>query len=139
LAAVLVVLAGCASPPPAPRPTVPAPTAGAAVVPTPSPLPAADLGDDPDEAAAVFLDSLLSVIDEASVMSEASCDDLQLALVDNPTVFRSVRGYAATLKRVAAQSPDLIEDEEIKATLAELDTTMGQLDGALRLCGISLN
>jgi hypothetical protein len=139
----LSVLGGCASPAPPPTPTAPtpapAPSARPAVAPTPSPPPAADLGDDPDEAAAVFLDSLQSVIDEASVMAEASCDDLKLALVDNPAVFRSVRGYAATLKRVAAQSPDLSEDEAIKATLADLDTTMGQLDGALSLCGISLN
>jgi hypothetical protein len=79
------------------------------------------------------------VLDEMSVMAEASCDELKQAVKEDPNVFRSVRGYGATLKRIAAQSPDLGEDEEVKAALAELDVSMGQLDGALSLCGISLN
>lgn len=93
---------------------------------------------DTEDAILVFLDNLTSVMDEASVMAEASCDELKQARAQDPSVFRSVRGYAATLKRVAAQSPELNQDDEVKATLAELDATMGQLDGALSLCGIPL-
>jgi len=96
------------------------------------------VGEDAGEAILVFLDNLAGVIDEASVMAEAPCDELKRAQAQDPNVFRSVRGYAATLKRVAAQSPELSDDLEVKSTLAELDTTMGQLDGALRLCGIPL-
>ena len=72
-------------------------------------------------------------------MAEASCDDLKLAQQDNPNVFRSVHGFAQTLKGVAAQRPDLTDDETIKSTLAQLDTTMGELDTALRRCGIDAN
>jgi len=141
LAALLLVVSACASPaqPASPtRPPPPPPPAKAAATATPSPEPI-DLGDDPGETVAVFLDQLSGVIDEASVMAEASCGDLKDAQTDNPTVFRSVRGYAATLKRLATQSPDLSQDPEVVALLAELDTTMGQLDGALSLCGISLS
>ena len=141
LAALLLVVSACASPaqPASPtRPPPPPPPAKAAATATPSPEPI-DLGDDPGETVAVFLDQLSGVIDEASVMAEASCEDLKDAQTDNPTVFRSVRGYAATLKRLATQSPDLSQDPEVVALLAELDTTMGQLDGALSLCGISLS
>jgi hypothetical protein len=146
LAALTVALAACASPPPAPRPTAPptiapAPAFKPKPVPTPSPTPAEvpDLGEDPDETVMVYLDSLFQVLDEMSVMAEASCDELKQALKENPNVFRSVRGFGASLKRVAAQSAGLSQDEEVAATLAELDVTMGQLDGALSLCGISLN
>ncbi len=147
-AALLLALTACAAPAPAPKPTAPpatatapsAPSAQPAVAPpTPSPEPDMGLGEDAEEAILVFLDDLAGVIDETSVMAEAPCDELKQAQAQDPNVFRSVRGYAATLKRVAAQSPELNEDDEVKATLVELDTTMGQLDGALRLCGIALN
>ena len=137
LAGVLLALAGCANPlAPQPTPTVPPPPPRPAATATPSPAPV-DLGEDPEDTMVVFEDQILSVIDEASVMAEASCDDLKQAQTDNPNVFRSIRGYAATLKKVASQSPDMSQDPEMASTLAELDTTMGQLDGALSLCGIS--
>ncbi len=87
--------------------------------------------------AASLLGSLQDVIDEAAAMSEASCDELKQAQATDPGAFRLVRGYAATLKNVVAQQPDIAADEEIKAALAALDTNMGELDGALRLCGIT--
>jgi len=95
------------------------------------------LGEDPGDTVAVYVDQLMGVIDEASVMAEASCDELKQAQTDDPNAFRSIRGYAATLKRLAGQSPDLNQDPEVASTLADLDVTMGQLDGALSLCGIT--
>jgi len=134
---VLLALAGCANPLAAPpTPTIPPPPPRPAATATASPVPV-DLGEDPDDTLAVFEDQLLTVMDQASVMAEASCDDLKAAQTDDPTVFRSIRGYAATLKRVASQSPDMAQDPEIASSLADLDVTMGQLDGALSLCGIS--
>jgi hypothetical protein len=95
------------------------------------------LAEDSSDVAASFLDSVLDVIDEAAAMAEASCDDLKLAQVDNPSVFSSVRGFAATLKRAVAQDPALAEDEQIMASLAEMDAATASLDGALSLCGIT--
>jgi hypothetical protein len=146
LAGVLLLVVGCAAPNAPPKPTAPpvAPATSAPVAP-PSPLASpvptsatvASLAEDSSDVAASFLNSVLDVIDEAAAMAETSCDDLKLAQTDNPNVFRLVRGFATTLKNVAAQQPDLAEDEQIKASLAELDMTMGSLEGALRLCGIT--
>jgi hypothetical protein len=137
LAVLLLALAGCANPlAPQSTPTAITPPPRPAVIATPSPVPP-DLGDDPEDTLAVFEDQLLTVIDQASVMAEAPCDDLKRAQTDDPNVFRSIRGYAATLKKVASQSPDMAQDPEIASALADLDTVMGQLDGALSLCGIS--
>jgi hypothetical protein len=96
------------------------------------------LGEDADEAIASYLDDLIAVIDEAAVMAEAPCEDLQQAVRDNPNVFRSVRGFAAALKRVAAQQPDMAEEVAVQDALAELDATLSQLEAALMLCGIPL-
>ena len=147
LAAVLLGVAGCSAPPPSATPTeVATPTAtvarpttppSPAAAATPSPATVASLAEDSSEVAASFQSSLLDVIDEAAAMADASCTDLKQAQVDNANVFRSVRGFAATLKNVAAQQPDLAEDDQIKTSLADLDVTMGELDGALRLCGIT--
>jgi sulfate adenylyltransferase subunit 1 (EFTu-like GTPase family) len=96
-----------------------------------------DLGEDSRDVAASFLDDLLEVMDEVSAMANASCDDLRLAQQENPNVFRSVRGFAATLKSVAVQRPDVVADQQVKTALTSLDTAMGELDGALALCGIN--
>jgi len=149
LAGALLCVVGCAAPPAPPKPTAPpARTATSAAVapavpaapaasPIPSPATVASLAEDSGDVAASFLNSLLDVIDEAAGMADSSCDDLKLAQVNNPSVFRSVRGFAATLKSVAAQQPDLAEDQQIMALLADLDLAMGELEGALRLCGIT--
>jgi hypothetical protein len=159
LAALTVALVACSTPTPGPQPTappqptplpatptpaaappfLPKPKPGAAPTVSPAPVQAMDLGEDPDETVLAYLDGLFQVLDQMSVMAEASCDDLKQAVKEDPNVFRSVRGYGATLKRVAAQSLDLSEDEEVQASLAELDVSMGQLEGALSLCGINPN
>jgi hypothetical protein len=131
--ALLLLVIGCTNQPQARIVVTATPTQRV----QPSPVPT--MAQDADDVAASFLDNVLNVIDEASAMAEASCDDLKLAQQDNPNVFRSVRGFAQTLKGVAAQRPDLTDDETIKSTLDELDTTMGELDGALKLCGINPN
>ncbi len=137
---MLVLLTACSIVrPPAPTPAAaPVPTAAPpAAVPSPSALTLADLGEDMSDVQVAFLQNLLDVIDEASAMAEASCDDLKLAQADNPTVFRSVRSYAATLKRLADAQSELTTDAQIQQSLSDLDLTMGELEGALRLCGVT--
>jgi len=134
IALAVIALVGCSSQPDTRSVPTAAPTQRATPSPAPTEAPA-----DSDDVAASYLDNLLAVIDEASAMAEASCDDLELAQQENPNVFRSVHGFAQTLKGVAAQQPDLTQDDTVKSTLAELDTTMGELDGAFMLCGINPN
>ena len=138
--AVVIAVSACANPRPAATPTaaaVPTLPPAPAAAPSPSAQTIASLGEDMSDVAAAFLENVLDVTDEASAMAESSCDDLKLAQADNPTVFRSVQSYAATLKRLAAVQPDLTQEQQIKQSLSDLDLTMGELEGALRLCGIT--
>jgi len=47
----------------------------------------------------------------------------------------SIRGFATALKRIGATQP-VLDTDTVRASLADLDHSMGELEGALNLCGI---
>lgn len=91
---------------------------------------------DPAELADAFVSTVDDVIGQASDLSRRSCDDLARATTANPSLVGSLRGYAVTLKRVGASHPTL-DTDTVKSALSDLDKSMGLLEGALSLCGIS--
>jgi hypothetical protein len=146
--AILAVaaLAACAAPAPTPAPTVaptaaPTPTFRPAVpstsAPQPQAKPTADTsGADPVEVQDAFLTNVDDIIAEATDLSVAPCEDLVAITKANPSLVPNIRGFAAAIKRVSTSQP-VLDTGEVKAAIADLDKTMGQLDGALSLCGIT--
>jgi hypothetical protein len=157
---VLITLSSCTAPsaPPTPSPTVaPAPTvatpgarptfapaapgivqpasnptalAGAQAAPTVDPT-----SDDADTVDA-FLGNIDDIVSEAYDLSLTPCDDMMRVLQANPNLVPSIHGFAATLKRVGSSQP-VLDRPDVKDALADLDTNIAQMDGALSACGIS--
>jgi hypothetical protein len=121
------------------RPAVP-PTAGpATALPAISgqTAPTVDTGTaDPVEIEVTFLSNVDDLIAEANDLSVFPCPDLTTITRDNPSLVPSLRGFAATLKRVGT-SQAVLNTDAVKTALSDLDKSMGQLEGALSLCGIS--
>ena len=143
------LLAACASPSAAPTP-VPTAVSTAAVPSTARPsTPAAppasgsatpsatvDPTTDPGEIEDAFLSDVDNLIAEATDLAVTPCDDLVMVVLQNPQLVPSLRGYAATVKRVSANQA-VLNTDAVKSAVADLDKTMGQLEGALNLCGIT--
>jgi hypothetical protein len=83
-----------------------------------------------------FLSNVDDVIAEAADLAASPCEDLTRITRDNPGLLPSVRGFAAALKRLASSQPAL-DTDAVKLALADLDRSMGELEGALSLCGIT--
>lgn len=137
-------LAACAAPTPAPTPVptaAPTPTFRPAVPPTSAPQPQAGptvdaSGAGPVEVQDAFLTNVDDIIAEATDLSVTPCEDLVAITKGNPSLVPNIRGFAAAIKRVSTSQP-VLDTDEVKAAIADLDKTMGQLDGALSLCGIT--
>jgi hypothetical protein len=129
---IALVSIGCGAPAPAPTPTaVPVPTA-TAVAP-----PAADLGgQDPADIENAFLSNVDDLIGEANDLTVTSCADLTQVTRENPNLLPSLRGFAASMKRVGS-TQSVLDTDNVKVALGDLDHTMGQLEGALSKCGIT--
>ena len=82
------------------------------------------------------MSNVLDVAERAAFMAEATCEELAILVRDNPREVTSVRGFAATLKRMGEQQPEL-DRPEVRVALADLDTALGQMNGALSLCGLN--
>ena len=141
LAALLLALlgAGCAAPTP-PRAT-PAPTSTPMLAPpTPRAVPTPSVepteAADPADVARAFLAEVSDATDEAIALASAPCDELKTELQANPSEVPSLRGFAATLKRLARQEADL-DTDEVHNAVTELDQAMAELEGALSLCGLN--
>jgi hypothetical protein len=144
-----VAVAACAAPAP---PSTPVPTSVPTAAPTPTfrpavpptsapPTPQAQptldtSGNDPVEVQAAFLSNVDDIIAEATDLSVAPCEDLLAVTKANPSLMPNIRGFAAAIKRVSTSQP-VLDTDEVKAAIADLDKIMGQLDGALSQCGIT--
>jgi hypothetical protein len=82
-----------------------------------------------------FLANVNDLTSEIEDLAGAKCEELTAETRDNPTAVTEIRGFAATLKRVGSQQPQLNSDE-VRSALAALDQAVGHLDGALSACGI---
>jgi hypothetical protein len=129
-AVVTLTLASCAAPTAPPAPT-PLPTTAAQARATVEPT-----GADPADIENAFLSNVDDVIAEAADLAASPCEDLNVITRNNPNAVPSVRGFAAALKRLAG-SQAVLDTEAVKAAMSDLDHSMGELDGALNLCGIS--
>jgi hypothetical protein len=133
---IALVSLTCSPPPAAPQPTLarattaaPTTTVDAARTPDAS-------GADPAALENAFLSNIDELIAEAADLSSAPCDDLLTVARDNPNMMQSIRGFAASLKRLGTSQPAL-DTEAVKAALSDLDRSVGQLDRALGVCGIT--
>jgi hypothetical protein len=162
LAAVIVLatLVGCSGPQPSPSPaqiptatSVPAPTATFRPAVPPTATPAAQPGIpsgaqaaavatvdpsavDPADIEAAFLSNIDDLIAEANDLAVTPCDELAAVTRSNPNLIASIRGFAATLKRAGGSQP-VLDTDAVKSAFADLDKSMGELEGALGLCGIA--
>ena len=133
--AVLMALAltACGAPTPTPTPA-PAPTATVAARPNPQPTfdPSTASPADVENA---FLSNVDDLIAEAADLAVTPCPDLVMLTRDNPNLLPSVRGFAAAAKRIGA-TQTVLNTDAVKTELSDLDHSMGELEGALNLCGI---
>ncbi len=121
-------LAACAGPAPPPTP-VPTP------VPTATPTPVATPIAQSSDVENAYLSNVDDLIAEAADLAVTPCDELTAVTRANPNLVPSVRGFATALKRVGASEPAL-DTDAVRASLADLDHSMGEFEGALSLCGI---
>ena len=132
------LLAACGSPSAAPTPgptAAPTPAASPAAGPT-TPSATVDPSAEPSGIEDAFLSDVDDLIAEATDLAVTPCDDLVMVVQQNPQLVPSLRGYAATVKRVSANQA-VLNTDAVKSAVADLDKTMGQLEGALSLCGIT--
>jgi hypothetical protein len=122
-----------AAPTPTFRPAVP-PTPDPAVAPTPAAT--LDPAIDQNEVEVAFLSQIDDIIAEATDLAVIPCEDMQVVTTRNPSLVPSLRGFAATVKRVSSTQAAL-DTDAVKSALADLDQTMAQLEGALSMCGIT--
>jgi len=164
-AVVTLALSACGEPartPTTPAPPTAAPTATSAPAPTFAPVPTSapapgaipgaratpTSGVQPqaqptfDRAAAsaadvenAFLSNVDDLIAEAADLTVTPCADLTQVTRDNPNLLPSIHGFAAAAKRIGA-SQAVLNTDAVKAELSDLDHSIGELDGALNLCGI---
>jgi hypothetical protein len=129
----LVLCVACSAPALVPAPTaLPQPTVEPTLAPgQPTPQPTEAVSDVEN----AFLSNVDDVISEAADLAVTPCPDLVSATTDDPNLIASLHGFADALKRVSA-SPAELNTDQVHASLADLDHTLGQLDGALSQCGI---
>jgi len=123
---------GCGGP--AAQPTAVA-TSPPALVPSPTPAAAADATAPSSDVENAYLSNVDDLIAEAADLAVTPCDELTAVTRANPDLVRSVRGFANALKRVGTTQP-AHDTDAVRASLADLDHSMGQFEGALSLCGI---
>jgi hypothetical protein len=92
--------------------------------------------DDDADIVDAFLGNIDDVVSEAYDLSLTPCDDMMRVLQANPNLVPSIHGFAANLKRVGSSQP-VLDRPDVKDALADLDTNIAQMDGALSACGIS--
>jgi hypothetical protein len=134
-------LAPTPTPTPVPTPTfAPAPRATALARPNPTSAAQAQPTFDPTSASPAdvenaFLSNVDDLIAEAADLTVTPCPDLTALTRANPNLLPSVRGFAAAAKRIGSTQA-VLDTDAVKTELADLDHSMGELEGALSLCGI---
>jgi hypothetical protein len=139
-AVVAVALIACRAPAPAPTPVPPTAVPTATAAPSRAGQPQAQPTFDPSAASAAdvenaFLSNVDDLIAEAADLAVTPCADLTTVTRDNPNLLASIHGFAAAAKRIGATQA-VLNTDAVKAELSDLDHSMGELDGALNLCGI---
>ena len=89
----------------------------------------------PSDVENAYLSNVDDLIAEAADLATTPCDELTAVTKANPNLVPSVRGFATALKRVGTSQPAL-DTDAVRTSLADLDHSMGEFEGALSLCGI---
>ena len=130
LACVLCAACGSGSAPPTPTP---APPPTATPVPQTTPVPTLDATTSDIQDA--FLTNVNDLTSDIETLATAQCADLTTETSANPTEVTEMRGFAATLQRVATTQSALNSDD-VRSALADLKQALSQLDTNLAKCGI---
>jgi hypothetical protein len=117
----------------APATPTPLPPTATAVLPVATPAPtvdtaAADIQD-------AFLTNVNDLTSDVETLATAQCADLTQETRANPTEVTQIRGFAATLQRVATTQAAL-DSDDVRSALSDLGQALAQLDAALKTCGI---
>jgi hypothetical protein len=134
---MLLIVTACSALAPAPTPTpVPRPMLAPALTATPTAQAAFDpTNASPADVENAFLSNVDDLIAEAADLAVTPCPDLTALTRDNPNLLPSVRGFAAAAKRIGSTQA-VLNTDAVKTELSDLDHSMGELEGALNLCGI---
>jgi hypothetical protein len=144
---VALVLSACGGPRPTPGPaptSTPAPAPTATLIAAPNPTSATQpqaqptldpTSASPSEVENALLSNVDDLIAEAADLAVTPCEDLIVVIRENPNLLPSIRGFAAAVKRIGATQA-VLNTDTVKAGLSDLDHSMGELEGALNLCGI---
>jgi hypothetical protein len=130
LACLLCAACGFGAAPPTPT-SVPPPTATPVPQTTPVPTLDATTSDMQD----AFLTNLNDLTSDVETLATAQCADLTAETSANPTEVTEMRGFAATLQRVATTQTALNSDD-VRSALDDLKQALAQLDTNLANCGI---
>jgi hypothetical protein len=84
-----------------------------------------------------FLTNVNDLTSDVETLATAQCADLTAETRDNPTEVTQMRGFAATLQRVAG-SQSALDSDDIRSALSDLSQALSQLDTALNTCGIKV-
>jgi hypothetical protein len=117
---------------------MPTPTAA----PTATPVPTTTSSDLPPNATPAdiengFLTNVDDLVAEANDIASEPCPDMAAAVTQNPELVPSVRGFAAALKRVGG-TQTVLNTDNVKAALADMDRSVADMEDALRRCQINL-
>ena len=82
-----------------------------------------------------FLSNVNDLTDAAEALATASCADLTTETQDNPTEVTQIHGFASTLQRAGTDQP-MLNSDDVRAALDDLNKAVGQMDTQLSTCGI---
>ena len=82
-----------------------------------------------------FLTNLNDLTSDVETLATAPCTDLTAETQANPTELANIRGFAATLQRVAATQAAL-DSDDVRSSMSDLTQALSQLDTQLATCGI---
>jgi hypothetical protein len=82
-----------------------------------------------------FLGEVNDLTSDVETLAGASCSDMTAETRAHPTELAQMRGYAATLQRVAGNQAAL-DSDDVRSAVSDLTKAIAQLDAALTRCGI---
>jgi hypothetical protein len=124
----LCLLLACSAPAPPATPT-PAPT------PTPAATPVPTLDAQVTDIQYAFLSEVNDLTSDVEALSTTPCADIASETQAHPTAVSQMRGFAATLQRVAGTQAAL-DSDDVRSALGDLSKALTQLDAALSACGL---
>jgi hypothetical protein len=105
----------------------------ATATPVATPVPTVDANT--FDAQDAFITNVNDLTDEVESLATASCADLTSEIQANPSEIAEIHGFASTLQRAGANQP-VLNSDDVRGALDDLNKAVAQLDAALSKCGI---